>query len=155
MNDKVLSLILNIAIFIIAVVGVVLIVQAMGTDVEKDPVTGLFPDDTASVDSSVAYSLYLLYGGGILIAGFTLWAIIMNPKKFIPTAIGLAVFGVLVAIGYSMVTIEKTGDLAKMATPDELKWGGLGIQTTYVLVSVALGLIVLQMGRGIAGYFQK
>jgi len=157
MNDKILSLILNVAIFIIAVVGVILIVQAMGVSDEKDPLTGLYVSDTGIVDGSVNYSLYLLYGGGILIGGFTLWAIAMNPKKFIPTAIGLAVFAILVGIAYSMVTVETEGAITRLedATEKSLMWGGLGIQTTFVLVIVAIGLILLQMGRGIAGYFQK
>jgi hypothetical protein len=157
MTDKMISLILNIAIFIIAIVGIILIVNAMGTAPEVDEVTGLDITDTAAVSTSVSFSLGLLYGGGILIAAFTLWAMAMNPKKFIPTAIGLCVFGALVLIAYSMVTIETSGPITKLegATESSLMWGGLGIQTTYVLVIVAVGLIIMQMGKGIMGYFQK
>ncbi|MCG8573422.1 MAG: hypothetical protein MI810_00940 [Flavobacteriales bacterium] len=157
MNEKLVSLILNIAVFVIAVIGVFLIINAMGTAPEVDPETGQDVMDTSAVSSSVSYSLALLYGGGIFIAVFTIWGIIMNPKKFIPTAIGLVVFGLLVLIGYSMSTVETTGAIVKLedATEASLRWGGVGIQTTFVLVIVAIGLIVLQMVRGILGYFQK
>ncbi len=151
------SLILNIAIFIVAVIGVILIVGAMGTTTKVDPDTGLEKTDMAAVSRSVSYALGLLYGGGTLIGLFTIWAIIRNPKKFMPTLIGIVVFGALVAIAYSMITVETGGPIMRLddATETSLMWGGLGIQTTFVLVLVAIGLIIMQMGSGILGYFKK
>jgi len=129
----------------------------MGNEATIDPITGQASADTANVSAAVSFSLWTVYISLGAIGIFTIIAIITNPKRFIPTAIGILVFGVLILIGYSMVTIETSGEIMKLeeATTENLKWGGLGIQTTFVLVIVAIGLILAQGVRGLIGYFTK
>jgi len=157
MNNKVTSLILSLGVSIIFIVGFILAVSAMGYAPEEDPITKEIIKDTTSVSRVVSFSLIILWVALGAIALFTVFAIITNPKRFIPTAIGIAVFGVLVLIGYSLVNIETTGDIMKLdgATKSNLLLGGLGIKTTYVLITVAIGLIIVQGVRSLIGYFAK
>lgn len=157
MDNKITGLILNAGVAILAIVGVYLIISAMGYTEELDPVTEEVLSDTAPVSRAVNFSLWTLYISLGAIAVFTVIAIITNPKRFIPTAIGIVVFGLLVLIGYSMVTIETSGPITKLeeATDSNLLWGGVGIKTTFVLVTVAIGLILAQGVRNLLGYFTK
>ena len=61
MNSKIQSLITNIVIFILAVVGVVLVVYAMGNEAKIDPITLEASTDTATVSRAVSFSMGLLY----------------------------------------------------------------------------------------------
>lgn len=155
MDNKVISLIINIAVAVIAIVGVYLIITAMGNTAEIDPETQQATADTSTVSNAVNFSLITLIITLSAIAIFTIVAIITNPKRFIPTAIGIVAFGILVLIGYSMVTIETSGPITRLeeATESNLLWGGIGIKTTYVLLTVAIGLIIVQGVRGLIGYF--
>jgi hypothetical protein len=157
MNSKITSLIVNIGVFIIAVIGIFLISRAMGSDAVVDPLTGQTTTEAADVSAATNFSMLMVYLCLGAIALFTVIAIISNPKRFIPVVIGLAVFGLLILIARSLVTIETTGDIMKLegTTDGTLFWGGLGIKTTFVLVIVAIGLIVAQMVRGLLGYFSK
>lgn len=157
MDSKLTSLIINIGVAIVAIIGVYLVISAMGYTAETDPVTGQDISNTAPVSRVVNFSLWTLWICLGVIALFTVFAIISNPKRFIPTAIGIVVFGILVLIGYSMVTVETSGPIMKLeeATETNLLWGGVGIQTTFVLVIVAIGLILAQGVRGLIGYFTK
>ena len=82
-----ISLIVNGVIAIICVVGVYFVFQAMQTEV--DPDTSQAIGDTAAVDTSVSFSMLLIYFSMGLIGLFTVWAIINNPKRFIPVFISL------------------------------------------------------------------
>lgn len=157
MNNKITSLIINIGVGIIAIVGVILVFFAMGYTEEIDIVTEQVTSDTAPVSRVVSFSLLVLYITLGAIALFTIFAIITNPKRFIPVAIGLAVFGVLVLVGYSMSTVETTGHITTLegATDGNLRMGGVGIKTTYVLIVVAIGLIIAQGVRSLISYFAK
>ncbi|MFT5819567.1 MAG: hypothetical protein ACI8ZM_000792 [Crocinitomix sp.] len=157
MDSKITSLVINIVVAIIAITGVILVFYAMGYTPEKDLETGQDMADTSAVSSVVTFSLWTLYISLAVIGIFTVFAIITNPKRFIPTAIGIGVFGILVLVGYSLVNIESTGDIMKLegATDGNLLMGGLGIKTTYVLVIVAIGLILAQGVRNLVGYFSK
>lgn len=157
MDSKITSLIINIVIAIIAITGVILVFYAMGYTPEIDPETDQDIADTGAVSNVVNFSLWTLYISLGVIAIFTIFAIVTNPKRFIPTAIGIGIFGILVLVGYSLVNVETTGDIMKLdgATEGNLLMGGLGIKTTYVLVIVAIGLILAQGVRNLVGYFNK
>jgi len=157
MNNKLTSLITGGVVVILAVIGVLLIISAMGYTHVTDEVTGQTLSDTSPISTSVDFSLLILILALAAIAIFTIIAIISNPKRFIPTAIGIVVFGILVLVGYSMVNIETTGPIVslKEATETNLLWGGVGIKTTYVLVIVAIALIIAQSVRSLIGYFTK
>ncbi|NOQ75843.1 MAG: hypothetical protein GQ574_27810 [Crocinitomix sp.] len=157
MDSKITSLIINIVVAIIAITGVILVFYAMGYAPEIDPETEQDIADTSAVSNVVTFSLWTLYISLGVIGIFTIFAIATNPKRFIPTAIGIGIFAVLVLVGYAMVNVETTGDIMKLegATEGNLLMGGLGIKTTYVLVIVAIGLILAQGVRNLVGYFSK
>lgn len=157
MDNKVTSLIINVGVVILAIVGVYLIITAMGNTATIDPETGQASADTSSVSSAVTFSLYIVYATIAAIAIFTVIAIISNPKRFIPTAIGIAVFGLLIFVAYLMVNVEKSGPITELpdATSQNIFWGDLGIKTTFVLVATAIGLIIVQGVRSAIGYFSK
>ncbi len=157
MNNKTILLAKNVLVFIILLVGVIFIVQAMGTEV--DPDTGEAVGDVFAVAASVDFSLVLVWASIALIGIFTIMAIISNPKRFIPTAIAIGVFGVIVLIG------QMTGDPSPIAsldaaghpdaTTENYELSGMAIQTTFVLIGLALILILAQVVRGFVGYFAK
>jgi hypothetical protein len=157
MNSKIQSLITNIVIFILAVVGVVLVVYAMGNEAKIDPITLEASTDTATVSHAVSFSMWLLYITLGAIAIFTVIAIITNPKKFIYTAIGFGVFGILILIGYAMTGEEKSPGVLELAgaTPTNIHWAGVGLYSTYVLIAVALALILIQIVRNVLSYSSK
>ena len=154
MNNKVISLVINILVIVLGVIGVFLIANAMGYSEVVDESTQEVVSDTSAVSGAVTYSVVILIIALAAIALFTIFAIIINPKRFIPTAIGILVFGLIVLLGFSMANVETTGPIAELedATATNILWGGIGIKTTYVLVILALGLIVIQGARSITGY---
>ncbi len=157
MNSKITSLAATGIALVLAVVGVILVVLAMGYTEVKDPVSEEIISDTGSVSAVVTFSMALFWISIGAIALFTVIAIATNPKRFIPTAIGIAVFAILVLIGYGLSDVETTGKIVDLegATEGNLRLGGVGIKTTYVLVIVAVGLIIAQGARSLLGYFSK
>lgn len=159
MNNKLISLIINAGVAIIAAIGIYLVVVAMGNEAVIDPVTGQESADTSSVSSAVNFAMYVFYIGIGVIAIFTVIAIALNPKRFIRTGIGVLIFGGLILTASFMVgKPELTSEMLAMEivpTEKELYYGDLGIKATYVLVAVAVGLIIAQSVRSVLGYFAK
>jgi hypothetical protein len=157
MDNRITSLIINIGVALLAIIGIILVISAMGNEAVIDPITRQATSDTANVSTVVNFSMGIILVTLGAIAIFTVISIITNPKRFIPTAIGIVVFALLMLVAYSMVTVESTGDIMLLegATDSNLEWGGLGIQATFVLVIVAVGLIIAQSVRGLIGYFTK
>lgn len=155
MNNKMIGLIVNSVIAIICVVGVYFVFQAMQTEV--DPDTSQAIGDTAAVDTSVSFSMLLIYFSLGLIGVFTVWAIINNPKRFVPVIISLVIFSIVILIGYLMANGEATGLLAKMpeATEGTIKWTDAGLKITFILIAGAIGLMVIQMVRNVLSFFSK
>ena len=159
MNNKLISLIINVGVAIIAIVGIYLIIVAMGNKAVIDPVTGQESADTSSVSSAVNFAMFVLYLGLGVIAIFTVIAIALNPQRFIRTGAGILIFGALMLVAYFMVgelmLTQTMLDMETVPTTNELFWGDLGIKATYVLVAVAVGLIIAQSVRSLLGYFAK
>lgn len=155
MNERVISLVKSGIVFLIIILGTIFTLQAMQTEV--DETTGLPLGDVSAVSSSVNFSMWLIWIILGLVVIFTIISIISNPKRFIPTAIGLVVFGIVVGIGFGMSDVSVTTGLVDNpdATENALLWGSTGIQTTFVLVFLALLLIIIQSVRGVVGYFVK
>lgn len=155
MNNKMVSLIINGVIAVLALIGVYFVVQAMQTTM--DPETQQAVGDTGMVDNSVGFSLYLVYGCLALIGVFTVWAIITNPKRFIPTVIGLVIFGAVILIAYLIANVETTGVLAEHPNSTEgwLKWGDVGIKATFILILIAIVTVLVGVVRGALGFFSK
>ncbi len=157
MNSKVISLIINVGVAIIAGIGIYLVILAMGNTATIDPETGQESADTTSVVRAVSYAMYTLYIAAGVIALFTLVGMVVNPKRFIRTGISILVFGLLILVAYFMVNHESPASYANLTgvTEENLFWGDLGIRATYVLVAVAIGLILVQLVRNLLGYFSK
>ena len=99
--------------------------------------------------------MFIICWAAILLFG--VWAIIQNPKKFIPLGIALVAFGIIVGIGYGMASEDIIPDLLEHpdATAGAHKWGGTGIKVTFILVFVAIALILVQSVRNMMKYFSK
>lgn len=157
MNDKVIGLIRTGGVLLLFVIGVILIMNAMGTTATVDQETQEVIEDSDKVTGSVTFALYLVYACLAAIGGFAIWAIIKNPKKFIPAGIGIAVFGVVCLIGYGMASDEILADLLEHpnATASAHKMGGAGIKITFILIILAVALMAVQTVRNMMKYFSK
>jgi hypothetical protein len=152
-NNKMFFLVVNGIIAVLCLIGVYYTFGSM--QVQLDEVTNQPITDTSAVGTAVSFSLGFAYGSLILIAAFTIWAIIDNPKRFIPSFIGLAVFMLIFFISYTAAPVETTGKLALIGTPTWIKWSGVGVIMTYILVGLAVVLLVSQMVRQLLGFLQK
>jgi hypothetical protein len=155
MNSKTFSLVSSIVVTLMLVIGVFFCWNAMQTVV--DPVTKQGVGDLSSVDNSVSFSLFLFYGAMILVLAFTVWGIIINPKRFITSAIGVAVMLLIFLYCYTTADTAATGGLAKLedATEFWIKWSDIGIVMTYILFGLAIVLLVVQLFRNLFQFFAK
>ncbi len=155
MNSKTFSLVSSIVVTLLLVVGTILCWGAMQTVV--DPVTKQGVGDLSSVDNSVSFSLFLFYGAMILVLAFTVWGIIINPKRFIPSAIGAAVMLVIFLYCYATADTAATGGLAKLEAATEfwIKWSDIGVVMTYILFVIAVLLLIVQLFRNLFTFFAK
>lgn len=155
MNSKTFNLVSSIVVTLMLVIGVIFCWGAMQTVV--DPVTKQGVGDLSSVDNSVSFSLFLFYGAMILVVAFTIWGIIINPKRFIPSAIGVGVMLLIFLYCYATADTAATGELAELpgATEFWLKWSDIGVVMTYILFAVAVILLVVQLFRNLFTFFAK
>lgn len=160
MNDKVIGLIRTGGVLLLFIIGLVLIWDATGTTATVDTETQEIVEDVDVVTSSVSFTMYLIYACLILIGGFTIWSIIQNPKRFIPSAIGIVAFLVIGGIAYGMASsdiipelIDPDGVSHADMTASSLKWGGTGIKLTFILVFIAVAVIVVSSVMSAARYF--
>lgn len=155
MNSKIFSLAATIVVGILIVLGGIFCWGAMQTEV--DPETKQAVGDTISVDRSVNFAMFLAYASIILVLAFTVWGIIINPRRFIPSLIGVSVMLLIFFVAYGMASDKATGALTKlpMATPFWVKWSDIGVTMTYILCGLAVVLLVVQFFRNIFSYFSK
>jgi len=155
MNSKVFSLAASLIVTALLIVGSLLCWGAMNT--ELDPVTKQAVGDAAAVDYSVTYSLALFWISMIAVLGFTVWGIILNPKRFIPSMIGVAVLAIILLICNGMASTVAPDAIAEhpMATEFWLRWADIGIYCTYILFGMAVLLLIVQVFRNIFSYFAK
>lgn len=157
MNEKTIGLIRTGGVILLFVIGIILILDAMGTTATIDKTTQEVVEDADKVTGSVTYALYLVYACLGAIVLFTIWSIIQNPKRFIPSAIGIGVFAIIAFIGYSLASSEILPDLVEHpdATESAHKMGGAGIKTTFILIIIAIALILVGSVLNVLKYFQK
>jgi hypothetical protein len=124
---------------------------------EVDPVLINNYDLGSATVSSVTYTSWLMWGGLILIGGFSIFNIIQNPKRFIRPAIGFGILGILSAICYAMVDKVGTGKIAQTAnyTDDIIHYTGFGIALFITLLFIAVGLIIVGSILGMVRYLSK
>jgi hypothetical protein len=98
-----------------------------------------------------------MWGGLILIGGFSIFNIIQNPKRFIRPAIGFGILGALAAICYAAVEKVGTGKIAETAnyTDDIFHYTGFGIALFITLLLIAVGLIIVGFVIGMIRYLSK
>jgi hypothetical protein len=157
MNEKVVGLIRTGGVLLLFVIGILLIMNAMGTTATVDPETQEIIEDADKVTGSVTFSLYMVYACLIAIGGFTIWSIIQHPKRFIVPAIGIGAFLIIGLIGYSLAGTEPIEGILEHpdATEGALKWSGTGVKTTFILVFIAVALILVSSVMGMMKYFSK
>lgn len=155
MNSKTFSLVSSIVVTLMLVVGTILCWGAMQTEIDPETKQGI--GDLSSVDNSVSFSLFLFYGSMILVLAFTIWGIIIDPKRFIPSAIGVAVMLVIFLYCYFTADTAATGALAEMEAATEfwIKWSDIGVIMTYILFGIAVLLLVVQLFRNLFTFFAK
>lgn len=151
--NKGLFLAINGIIMILAIVGLYFTSQAMQT--QLDPETNQAIGDTSMAEKSVTFSLWLTYACLGLIAVFTVYALITNPKRFIPVIISLGIFALLFFITLGIADSEATGPLAKVAYGDWAKWSDVGVKLTLILILIAVAAIVFQMVKNAISFFSK
>ena len=155
MNSKTFSLASTIVVTLMLAIGTILCWGAMQTEVDPETKQGV--GDLSSVDRSVSYSLFLFYASMILVLGFTVWGIIINPKRFIPSAIGVAIMLIIFMYCYFTADTAATGGLAKLEAATEfwIKWSDIGVVMTYILFGLAVLLLIVQLFRNLFSFFAK
>ena len=150
-------LIVNGIIAVLCLIGVIYTFGSMQVEIDADTMQAI--GDTSDVDMAVSFSIWFTLGSLILITGFTIWAIIDNPKRFIPSFIGLAVFFIIffISYGYGSAIAEPSGRITMIqySTPEWVLWSGTGIIMTYIMSALAVMLIVAGMVRGLLSFMQK
>lgn len=113
----------------------------------------------AATGASVSYTYWLMWGGLILIGGFSIFNIIQNPKRFIPSAIGFSILAVITFICYKAVD-SKAAEGSKVLQLDQytdssFHWTAMGI-TLFITLAIIAGVLILA-GMVIGGlrYFSK
>lgn len=111
----------------------------------------------SATDNSVTFAYYLMIGGLILIAAFSVFHIITNPKRFMRSAIGVAILGVLTFIVYK--ASDKVGQ-GKITTFDGYSdsayhMSAFGINLFLILTVLAAVLILIGSLFNILRFFNK
>lgn len=155
MNSRAFNLASTIVVALMLIIGTLFSWGAMQTEI--DPVTKQAVGDVSAVHNSVVYALVLFWISIICVLGFTVWGIILNPKRFIPSMIGVGIIFIIYLISSGLASDQPTAALAEhpMATPFWLKWADIGIYMTYILFVLALVLLVVQIFRNIFSYVSK
>ena len=99
-----------------------------------------------STGASVTYTYWLMWFGLILIAGFSVFNIIQNPKRFIPSAIGFSILALITFICYSVVD-SKAAEGSKVLQLDQytdssFHWTAMGI-TLFITLAIIAGVLIL------------
>jgi len=96
--------------------------------------------------NSVSYTYYLMWFGLILIAGFSIFNIAQNPKRFIPSAIGFSILALITFICYSVVD-SKAAEGSKVLQLDQyteasFHWTAMGI-ALFITLAIIAGVLIL------------
>ncbi len=116
-------------------------------DEEVDPVLLDHYKLNQATETVIVYAKWVMIIGLVLIAIFSILNLVQNPKRFIPTIIGIAVLGVLFFIAYSIAP-SFAPDGAKVTqlstySPESYHWTGTGIDLFITLVIIAFVLIII------------
>ncbi|MFH2096538.1 MAG: hypothetical protein ABIJ16_12585 [Bacteroidota bacterium] len=141
--SKILSIVLGILLLISVVI---LVIFFAGGKVEPNLIVPVKFNNIASAPQytglfiSWSYVLLIIAGASAII--FPIFNLVQQPKKALPTLIGLVVIGILFFIGYSL----GDGTLIKLSetytgsdnNPTTLKLTDAGLYTMYILIAIAV-----------------
>lgn len=158
MNTKMITTIVNFILVIAVAVGLYFMWGAFDTSI--DPETKQPVGNLSAASNAIGYSVMLFYVTLALVIIFSIWGIIINPRKFIPSAIGFGLFALILVISLGMASSEAEGRLAGMkkigmATDEWIKWSDVGVKMTIILIAIAIIVMVAQAVRNLLGYFSK
>jgi len=124
---------------------------------EIDPVIMNEYDLNGATETSITYTKWLMYGGLILILGFTVFNIIQNPKRFIRLAIGLVLLTLITLICYYSVDTVGIGKVTQLSSYTDTSFhiSATGILMFIVLTIIAVAMILVGIVTGALSYFQK
>lgn len=133
--------------------------KAMGEfkDEEVDPVLLDQYNLQQSTGTVITYAKWVMIIGLVLIAIFSLLNLVQNPKRFIPTIIGVAVLVILTLICYNIAPAEGAGKVTELGTytPGSYHWSGTGIILFITLVIIAFVLIIADSVMNALRYLSK
>jgi len=127
------------------------------TEEDIDPVLMNEYDLQGATGRSIVYTQWLMYGGLLLILGFTVFNIIQNPKRFIRLAIGLVLLVLITLICYYSVDAVGTGKVTQLSTYSDTSFhmSATAILMFIVLTVIAVAMILVGIVSGAISYFQK
>lgn len=127
------------------------------TEEDIDPVLMNEYDLQDATGRSIVYTQWLMYGGLLLILGFTVFNIIQNPKRFIRLAIGLVLLVLITLICYYSVDAVGTGKVTQLSTYSDTSFhmSATAILMFIVLTVIAVAMILVGIVSGAISYFQK
>jgi len=112
-----------------------------------------------STGTVITYAKWVMILGLVLIAIFTLLNFVQNPKRFIPSLIGMGVLAILFFIAYSVAPTEAEpgSKVLQLGTysPESYHWTGTGISLFFILLFTSIGLMVVGSVLGLFRYLSK
>ena len=131
------------AIFVLALVGIVMI--ANGGEVTS-------PEMATATNYVVNLSLVLLIAATALAVVMSLFSLLKNPAALKKTLLGLAIFAALFAISYfasNDAAVFGTNKESLLEAGSTSKWSGTGLIFSYVLLAVAGIFFVVDLLKGL------
>ncbi len=143
---------LNIAISLIAIIGVILFIRIFSVDNVED-----FKTDANLQNSIVSpiiyFSTYLFLAAVFVAIGLSLSALIKNKENLKKTLISLCVLAVVLLFVYlfsdSSAVLDTQGKVLEAADTSTNKWVGTGISYSIVLGIVASSFFVIDLIKGL------
>ncbi len=116
-------------------------------DEEVDPVLLDQYNLNLTTETVIVYAKWVMIIGLILIVVFSLLNLVQNPKRFVPTLIGVAILGILFFIAYSIAP-SSAPDGAKVTqlstySAESYHWTGTGIDLFIILLVLAFVMIII------------
>lgn len=134
MDSKILGYVLNGLKFLVAIFGIILFVLIVSGETNEEL--------NGPVSNALSLSQYVVYACAITILGFGIYHVARDVKKNIPILIGIALFCIILFIGYSMADGSEmtvvNGPNVELITSTVSKWSGAGLKMLYVLLGITL-----------------
>ena len=142
MNSKIITIIVS----VLSIIGIVLFVLTLGTEVGT-------PEQTSAVSNLVTYSLTLLGLAALAAIVVSLLSLIKNPKALKNAVIGLFGLAVVFAISYMLANsdqvIDAKDDIIAAAGSQVSKLTSTGIWFSGVLMFVAGTFFIWDLLKGL------